>query len=138
LLDGVIDIYLPDAKYSEDLKAEQYSQAPRYWQVNQAALREMHRQVGDLTLDENGIAVRGLIIRHLVLPQNIAGSIAVLKFIAAKISTHTHISVMAQFHPAHRAGEFPELSRRLTQEEYDLVINKLQELGLANGWIQEL
>ena len=138
LLDGIIDIYLPDAKYSDDLKAEQYSQAPRYWQVNQVALKEMHRQVGDLMLDDKDLAVRGLIIRHLVLPQNIAGSIQVLEFIARNISPHTYISVMAQFHPAHKAGDFPELSRRLTQEEYDLVTGKLQELGLTNGWVQEL
>lgn len=138
LLDGIIDIYLPDAKYSDNAMAIKYSQAPRYVEVNHAALVEMHRQVGVLKTDKNGIAIKGLVIRHLVLPNNIAGSLKTLEFIATKISPDTFLSIMAQYHPAHKACGLAELSRRITQEEYELVINKLRRLNLNNGWVQEL
>jgi putative pyruvate formate lyase activating enzyme len=138
LLDGIIDIYLPDAKYSDNTMAEKYSQAPRYKEINQAALLEMHRQVGDLQLDENGIAVRGLIIRHLVLPENIAGSIPLLEFIANKISRQTYLSIMSQYTPRHQACGIPELNRTVTKKEYGSVLEKLKQLNLGNGWIQEI
>jgi putative pyruvate formate lyase activating enzyme len=138
LLDGIIDVYLPDAKYADDALAVKYSAAPNYREVNRKALKEMYRQVGELTLDENGIAQRGLIIRHLVLPENIAGSRETLEFIADELSCRTYLSIMAQYHPAHNAGRFPELSRRVTQTEYDEVLAVLDQLGMENGWIQEL
>jgi putative pyruvate formate lyase activating enzyme len=138
LLDGIIDIYLPDAKYSDNAMAEKYSQAPRYWEINQAALLEMYRQVGDLQLDAVGIAGKGLLIRHLVLPGNIAGSLPLLEFIANKISNQTYLSIMSQYTPRHLACGIPELNRQVTKKEYDLVLDKLKHLNLNNGWIQDL
>ncbi len=138
LLDGIVDIYLPDAKYNDPRMSKKYSQSADYPEINKLALKEMYRQVGDLILDEEGLAVRGLIIRHLVLPENIAGSEQVLEFIAKEISAQTFLSLMAQYHPAHLASNFPELSRRLTKPEYERVVDKLHELELDNGWCQEL
>ncbi|MDD5755765.1 MAG: radical SAM protein [bacterium] len=138
LLDGIIDIYLPDAKYSDNALAEKYSQAPNYWEINQAALLEMHRQVGDLQLDTEGIASQGLLIRHLVLPGNISGSLKILEFIASKISNQTYLSIMSQYTPRHLACGIPELNRKVTREEYGTVIDKLKQLNLHNGWVQEI
>ncbi len=138
LLDGIIDIYLPDAKYSDNALAEKYSQAPHYWEINQAALLEMHRQVGDLQFDAGGIARRGLLIRHLVLPENISGSLKILEFIAGKISDQAYLSIMSQYTPRHLACGIPELNRQITEQEYALVINKLKQLNLNNGWVQEI
>jgi putative pyruvate formate lyase activating enzyme len=138
LLDGIIDIYLPDAKYSDSALAEKYSSATDYWEINQKALREMYRQVGKLSIDDNGIARSGLLIRHLILPNNIAGSREVLEFIAHELSPKTYISLMAQYHPAHKSGQYPELSRRITSEEYEEILSHMGRLGLENGWQQEL
>jgi len=138
LLEGVIDVYMPDAKYSRDDNAVKYSGAENYTEVNRAALKEMHRQVGELKLDNRGIAQRGLIIRHLVLPGDIAGSRKVLEFIAKEISAKTYLSLMAQYHPADRAGGYPELSRKLTKKEYGEAVKAAEELGFENGWIQEM
>lgn len=138
LLEGFVDIYLPDAKYSSSDSSKKYSGAEDYWTVNQKALKEMHRQVGNLTMNEEGIAIRGLLIRHLVLPSGISGSKDVLRFIAEEISKDTFISLMAQYHPAHRSHEFPELERRLTEEEYQEILEFMIDLGLENGWQQEL
>ena len=107
MLDGIIDVYLPDMKYNDNQVAEQYSHAPDYVKVNRAAIQEMHRQVGSLVRDETGVALRGLIIRHLVLPQGLAGSEGIMKFIAEEISKDTAISLMSQYFPARRASEFP-------------------------------
>jgi putative pyruvate formate lyase activating enzyme len=138
LLDGVIDIYLPDAKYSNNGSSLKYSGAGNYVEVNKKTLLEMHRQVGDLVMDEEGIAQRGLLIRHLVLPENISGSKEVLTFIARKISPNTYMSLMAQYHPAHRANDYPELSRRVVLEEYAAVLKIARRLGLDRGWKQIL
>jgi putative pyruvate formate lyase activating enzyme len=138
LLEGIIDIYMPDAKYSDNNHAEKYSNAPGYWEANQKALLEMHRQVGELTFDKNGIAVKGLLIRHLVLPDRISGSKKVLTFIAESISNQTYLSLMSQYHPANKTKDFPELSRRLTEDEYNEVRDYAQKLGFVNGWQQEL
>ena len=97
----------------------------------------MHRQVGELELDAEGIAVKGLIIRHLVLPNNISGSASVLEFIARDISPQTYISLMSQYHPANKAEQYPELSRRVSEKEYNQVVKLAENLGLVNGWIQE-
>jgi putative pyruvate formate lyase activating enzyme len=136
LLDGIVDIYMPDAKYSNPESARRYSRAEDYFEVNKKALLEMYRQVGDLKMDREGIAKRGLLIRHLVMPEDIAGSRKVLEFIAQNISKHTYMSIMAQYHPAHLAFEFPELSRRISKEEYDAVLEIVDELGLERGWRQ--
>lgn len=138
LLDGIIDIYMPDAKYSDNEMAEKYSGAPDYREVNKRALKEMHRQVGDLVIDEKGIAIRGLLVRHLILPENISGSKQVLEFIANELSKNTYVSLMAQFHPAHKAEKFPKISRRISDCEYQEVLDIFEKLGLEKGWKQEL
>jgi len=136
LLDGIVDIYMPDAKYSNPESARAYSRAADYFEVNKKALLEMHRQVGDLKMDREGIAKRGLLIRHLVMPEDIAGSRSILEFVAKDISKDTYMSIMAQYHPAHLAFEFPELSRRISKKEYDAVLEMADELGLERGWRQ--
>jgi len=136
LLDGIVDIYMPDAKYSDPESARTYSRAADYFEVNKKALLEMHRQVGDLKMDREGIAKRGLLIRHLVMPEDIVGSRSILEFVAKDISKDTYMSIMAQYHPAHLAFEFPELSRRIFKKEYDAVLKMADELGLERGWRQ--
>jgi len=136
LLDGIIDIYLPDMKYNDNSAAKMLSNAADYVETNRAAVREMHRQVRDLVTDETGIALRGLIIRHLVLPANLAGSQGIMKFIAQEISKNTAISLMSQYFPAHRAREFPELCRRISESEYALAEKAMAEQGLEEGWKQ--
>ncbi len=138
LLDGLIDIYLPDAKYSDEKQAVKYSSAPNYWEVNKLALKEMYRQVGNLEINQEGVAGHGLLVRHLVLPEGISGSEKILKFLAEEISPDLWLSLMAQYHPAHQANSFPELSRRLTAEEYQKILDLADSLGMKNGWRQEL
>jgi putative pyruvate formate lyase activating enzyme len=117
LLDGVVDIYMPDMKYGDAALAQKYSHVRDYVRHNQAAVREMHRQVGDLVVSDDGIARRGLLVRHLVLPNALAGTEAVLAFLAAEISSDTTVNLMDQYRPCHHAGEFPELNRRPTARE---------------------
>lgn len=138
LLDGVVDIYLPDAKYADDENAREFSGFPGYVEANRAALREMYRQVGDLVVDEAGIATRGMIVRHMVLPGGIAGTPQVLHWIATELSPAVHVSLLAQYFPAHRAIGHPLLGRKLTWEEYDAACAAFEEAGLENGWLQEL
>ncbi|MCX5777995.1 MAG: radical SAM protein [Elusimicrobia bacterium] len=138
LLEGVIDIYLPDAKYADSTQAMRYSSAENYAEINRIALKEMYRQVGTLKLDDCGIAKKGLIVRHLVLPNDSAGSVEILRFIAKELSTQVHISLMSQYHPAHETGRFPELNRRITPAEYQLVLDALLDVGFENGWQQDL
>ena len=137
LLDGVVDIYLPDMKYSSKEQAQLLSAAPGYPEVNRAAVAEMLRQVGQLECDEEGIATGGLIIRHLVLPEGRAGSAETLAFIAEQLGEETHIALMSQYFPAHLAPETPGIGRRLTAEEYGAAVEALEECGLDNGWVQE-
>lgn len=137
LLDGVVDIYLPDMKYNDDRAAERLSAAPDYVERNRAAIKEMHRQVGDLEVDGEGIARRGLIIRHLVLPGGMAGSAGVLEFIAREVSINTAISLMSQYFPAYKAFDYPEISRRPTPEEYREAARVMKKLGLGHGWVQD-
>jgi len=137
LLDGIIDIYLPDSKYVDNLIAEKYSRAENYFSVMKEALEEMYRQVGDLKIDKEGIAVSGLLVRHLVLPHNLAGTDKVLKWIAGKLSKETYISLMAQYFPAFQASDYPELSRRINHGEYRKARDAFERCGLKNGWIQE-
>ncbi len=130
LLDGVVDIYMPDAKYSDDAVAERYSQVPHYWKVNRLALREMHRQVGDLAVDARGVARRGLIVRHLVLPEGLAGTAEVMRFLAQELSPHTYVNVMAQYRPCYKAWDYPPLRRRPTLEEYREAVELARSYGL--------
>jgi putative pyruvate formate lyase activating enzyme len=130
LLDGVVDIYMPDMKYSDPTIAMRMSRVKDYPRINQDAVKEMHRQVGDLVLDENGLAQRGLLIRHLVLPGGHAGSEEVFRFLAEEISTNTYLNVMAQYRPAFRARKFPPFDRSLTREEYRHAIQLAKTYGL--------
>ena len=130
LLDGVIDIYMPDMKYGNSAIARQYSKVRDYVEVNFAAVKEMHRQVGDLQLDENGIAQRGLLVRHLVLPNHIAGTEAVLVFLASDISKNTYLNLMDQYHPCYRADEHPSLNRNLTTTEFQEALELAEQNGL--------
>ncbi len=137
LLDGVVDIYLPDAKYADDEAAWNTSRARQYVKNNRETLKEMYRQVGDLVLDEEGIAVRGLIIRHLVMPNDQAQTYEVLKWIAQEIGPTVSISVMDQYFPAYKALKDPLLSRKPTWEEYEVGLNAIEEFGFENGWTQD-
>ena len=130
LLDGIVDIYMPDMKYGDSALARRYSKVRDYVEVNQAAVREMHRQVGDLVLDENGIALRGLLVRHLVLPHAIAGTDKVLAFLAGEISRDTCLNLMEQYRPYYRAGEYPELARPISADEYGAALATAKRLGL--------
>jgi len=138
LMDGVMDIYLPDIRYCDPEAAGKYSQAPDYPAVCRAAIREMWRQAGELQLDESGAAQKGLIVRHLVLPNRLSQTREALAFLANEISPAVHLSLMAQYFPAHQTKVMPELDRRLTVEEYRQALDWLEELGLENGWHQEL
>lgn len=133
LLDGIIDIYMPDAKYGSDGPAQKYSHAPGYTAVMKAALKEMHRQVGDLVMDDEGIARQGLLVRHLVLPAGAAGTEEVVRFISQQISTHTYLNVMAQYRPEYQACRFPELDRPITAREYAQAVHLAEEAGLVRG-----
>jgi putative pyruvate formate lyase activating enzyme len=138
LLEGIIDIYLPDIKYSSDELAFKYSGIKDYVEVNQAALKEMKRQGGNLKVDKDGIAKKGIIVRHLVLPSIFENTKKALDFIVKELSTDTFVSLMAQYHPANKAHEFKELSRCLTEKEYEEVVKYLEKIGLENGWVQNL
>lgn len=138
LLDGAIDIYMPDIKYSNNENAATYSNAPDYWDRVRPAIKEMYRQVGDLKMDDEGIAISGLIIRHMVLPENISGTEDVLKFISEEISAGTYISLMSQYFPAHQALTHPLINRRVTKEEFQRAVGAFHENGLTNGWLQEV
>lgn len=137
LLDGVVDIYLPDARYADKEIARKYSAAPDYFEIMKKALKEMHRQVGDLMTDKIDIARSGLIIRHLVLPEGLSGTKKIMHFIAREISPHTYVSLMAQYFPAYQAGQFLPLSRRINREEYKEALQVFKEEGLENGWFQK-
>ena len=130
ILDDIIDIYMPDMKYSDDKTAEELSGIKNYPSINQPALREMHRQVGDLKIDEDGIAVRGLLIRHLVLPHGLAGTKETMKFIAEEISQNSYVNVMAQYHPCYKASQVPQLARPLSKQELLAAIELAERAGL--------
>jgi putative pyruvate formate lyase activating enzyme len=138
LWEDIVDIYMPDMKYGEEDMSSKYSSAPDYPQANRRAVLEMYRQVGDLKMDPRGVAVKGLLIRHLVLPNGIAGSETILRFIAEEISTNTFVSLMSQYFPQYKADEFPELNRRITRQEYARVKEVMQKLGLTSGWQQNV
>ena len=130
LLDGVIDIYMPDMKYADPDIARKYSKTLNYPRVNQAAVKEMHRQVGDLMLDDRGLAVRGLLVRHLVLPNDLAGTREIMRFLAEEVSPHTYVNIMDQYHPYYRADRYPELNRPITRQEYEKAMRVAREAGL--------
>jgi len=130
LLDGVVDIYMPDMKYSDERTAERLSGIKNYSQVNKAAVREMHRQVGDLQVDEQGVAQRGLLVRHLVLPSRLAGTEEVVRFLAQEVSTNTYLNIMAQYHPCYKAFDIPQLAHPVNRQEFSEAIDLAHQQGL--------
>jgi len=130
LLDGVVDIYMPDIKYGDPELAAKYSHTPDYVRANRKAVREMHAQVGDLKLNADGIAERGLMVRHLVLPGGIAGTEQVMQFLAREISPDSFVNIMDQYSPAYRAGEYPELDRVVEAAEYEAALDAARKAGL--------
>ncbi len=130
LLDGIIDIYMPDMKYSDEKTAEQLSGIKDYPKVNKAAIMEMHRQVGDLQVDDEGVAQSGLLVRHLVLPNRLAGTQEVVSFLAQEISTNTYLNIMAQYHPCYKAFDIPLLARPVNRQEFSEAIDMARRQGL--------
>lgn len=130
ILDGVIDIYMPDFKYSNSFMADNFSNAKNYPEIAKLAIKEMHRQVGDLLIDENGIALKGLLIRHLVLPNNIAGTAEIMRYIAEEISNNTYINIMDQYYPSYNAFAHPAVNRKITSKEYSDAIKIALSFGL--------
>ena len=133
LLDGIFDIYMPDVKYGSDEMALKYSNAQRYTHFMKNAIKEMHHQVGDLALDDEGIALRGLLVRHLVLPNGAANTAEVVRFLSEEISKNTYLNVMAQYHPEYGSCGFPELDRRITLKEYNEAVALAAASGLTRG-----
>jgi len=131
LLEGVVDIYMPDMKYGEPEPARDFSKAAGYPEINFAAVKEMHRQVGDLVIGENRVAVRGLLVRHLVLPGGLAGTKKIMEFLANSISRHTYVNIMAQYRPYYKALGHPLLGRRISDKEYREALQIAAEAGLT-------
>jgi len=133
LLDGIVDIYMPDAKYDDDQIGMRLSGIPHYAKVNRLVLKEMHRQVGVLRVDKNGVAVRGLLIRHLVLPTDLGGTAGIVRFIASELSRDTYVNVMSQYRPCYEASRCEPLRRRITEDEYSKAIRAARSVGLWRG-----
>jgi putative pyruvate formate lyase activating enzyme len=127
---GIFDIYMPDMKYGDPTIGSRYSKVPNYPQINQAAVREMHRQVGDLVVDESGVAVRGLLVRHLVLPNELAGTTEVVEFLAHQISKDTYLNIMDQYRPHYHAAKYPELGRTISLDEWRQAVEAALAAGL--------
>lgn len=137
-LDGIISVYLADLRYANNRWGRKFSRVPDYVGRARAAIKEMYRQVGDLVVDNEGIARKGLIVRHLILPNRLAGSRESLTWLAREVSPTVTVSIMSQYFPAHRAWQTPLLNREITLAEHLEVIGLLDELGLENGWVQEM
>ncbi len=137
LIGGIMDIYLPDMRYAEADGAERYSAAADYPENNRKSVKEMHRQVGVPVFNPDGTIKKGLIIRHLVLPNNISGTETTMRFLSEEVSPETYVSLMSQYIPYHRAFEHKEISRRLTEKEYEAAKEAMERFGLHNGWVQE-
>jgi len=137
-LDGVISIYLPDLRYACDKWARKLSASSYYVTRARQAIEEMYRQVGDLAVDESGVAQRGLIVRHLILPNGLAGSEESLTWLIREVSPTITVSIMSQYMPMHRAPRVPLLARKITVEEHKKVLGLLDDLRIENGWVQEM
>lgn len=137
ILEGIVDIYLVDMRYADQEHSEKFSKASDYPHFNQQAVKEMHRQVGDAEIDDDGIMKKGIIVRHLVLPNNISGTEKIIKFLSKEISKNTYISLMSQYQPYYQAHKYPELSRRISKEEYQAAVDCLAKYGMENGWVQD-
>lgn len=138
LLDGIIDIYLPDFKYADADTAYLYSSIINYPDVALAAIKEMYHQVGNLKVDRRGITTRGLLVRHLVLPNDLAESKKVLQLLAKEVSIGIAISLMAQYHPSHKAMNYPLISRMVSYNEYNRILDYMEKLNLKKGFSQQL
>jgi putative pyruvate formate lyase activating enzyme len=134
LLEGIVDIYMPDAKFMDEKYSKEYCNAPDYPGVLKKVLKEMHRQVGDLKAGSRGIADKGLLIRHLVMPEGVASSEAVLRFIAEEISVHTYVNIMDQYRPEYHACEYVPINRRITHKEYLEVTQLAKHFQLHRGF----
>ncbi|MEA3306043.1 MAG: hypothetical protein U9R52_04435 [Candidatus Omnitrophota bacterium] len=137
LLDALVDIYLVDMRYGDNKTAAKYSSCHDYVEINRAAVKEMCRQAGRLKLSPAGIAEKGIIIRHLILPNNLSGTENVFRFISDDIGNDTYVSFMSQYYPAYRASGYAELSRGIKKKEYDEALSLLYKHNLKNGWVQE-
>ncbi len=133
LLNGIFDIYMPDAKYGSDKSALKYSDAKNYTHIMKMAIKEMYKQVGDLTIDERGITMRGILVRHLVLPGELASTAEVVRFLAEEVSRNTYLNVMSQYRPEYNACRFPELDRGITLKEYGDALLLAAQAGLTRG-----
>ncbi|MGA2668381.1 MAG: radical SAM protein [Ignavibacteria bacterium] len=138
LYDGVAEIYLPDIKYGNNDYGHSYSKIRNYFDHAKRALKEMFRQVGDELIYDNDVIIKGLIIRHLVLPNNLAESEEVFKFISRELGTNVYISLMSQYHPVHKAKKYELLNRRIRESEYERALDLMHKYGLYNGWIQDM
>lgn len=134
LLEGIIDIYMPDAKFADSEVATKYCKAPEYPEVVKAVLKEMHRQVGVLAINREGIAERGVLIRHLVMPEGLAGTEELMMFISRELSPDSYVNVMAQYHPQYKASHYPELNRRITASEFLSALAAARRSGLHRGF----
>jgi putative pyruvate formate lyase activating enzyme len=135
-LDGIVDIYLADLRYASNEFSRRFSEADDYVESSRVAIKEMQRQVGDLLVDDDGIAIKGLIVRHLILPNGIAGSRDSLGWLVEEVSPRVAVSLMSQYFPTHRARDYPELSRTISPREYDEAAKLADELGIESGWRQ--
>ena len=138
-LDGIVDVYMPDVKWSDDEAAVTYSRAPNYWENVRGSLREMHRQVGDLRIDDRGIATGGLLVRHLVMPNHVENATRVLEFVAEELSEDTFVDVMAQYQPYYKARSeafYEEIDRPITEAEYEAVVEHARDLGLERLYLE--
>jgi putative pyruvate formate lyase activating enzyme len=131
ILDGIIDVYMPDMKYDDEETAGELSDIKNYPEINKAAIKEMHRQVGNLEINEEGVAQRELLVRHLVLPHGLAGTKGIVKFISKEISPGTYVNIMDQYHPCHKAFQIPSLGRRISSTEFREALFLAQEAGLG-------
>ena len=139
-LDGIVNVYMPDVKWSDDAAAAKYSKAPEYWQNITDSLREMHRQVGDLRIDDRGLATGGLLVRHLVMPNHVESAKGVMEYVATELSEDTFVDIMAQYQPYYKAKSeefYDEIDRRITEEEYREVVEHARDLGLDRLYLDE-
>ena len=137
-LNGLIDIYLPDLKYYYNNLGEKYSKVKNYFEIATEAIKEMYRQVGTPKFDKNGMIIKGLIIRHLVLPNNIDNTKKILKWIKENIDNGVYVSVMMQYFPTYKAKEYEEINRKINKAEYEEIENYIYELGIENGYMQDM
>jgi len=131
ILDGIVDIYMPDMKYDDEETARELSGIENYPEVNKATVKQMHRQTGDLEIGEDGVARRGLLVRHLVLPRGLAGTEGIVSFLSREISRNTYINVMAQYHPSCKASQIPGLGQRISSAEYHEALSLARKAGLS-------